>query len=132
MKPVLKTYAIRVFWGSGEEIIVHTSPGKAKSQFKKNLDIPYIDLRVRCIDNKPLTTEDFKRNASYRNIEFAYIGMEVEVNNGNKGLIIGHTASANLSILFYEGKWKNQILHCHPHDSIKYFDKNGEVIIEYN
>jgi hypothetical protein len=78
----------------------------------------------------PYTSPEFIRNAKYRNIEFAYCGMVVMVSDMH-GVIVGHNSSANLNVLFTDGKYKGQILNCHPNHEIKYFDKNGILITEF-
>ncbi len=44
------------------------------------------------------------------------------------GVIVGHNSSANLDILAINGKYEGQVLNCHPHSEITYFDKKGHVI----
>lgn len=108
-----------------------TSPGQAKSMFLMDLDSDYNYTDVRCRLYGPAHTSiEFIKNARYRNIEFAYCGMVVEV-DGAKGLIIGHNDSANLDILFTEGKNKGQTLNCHPNWMMTYFNKKGEIIKEF-
>ncbi|WP_047452581.1 hypothetical protein [Alistipes sp. ZOR0009] len=110
-----------------------TSYGHAKSQFLIYLDDCYGDcyLSIRCkCAGSVYTSEDFKRNAKYRGIEFAYCGMVVEV-DGNKGVITGHNSSANLNVLFTDGKWKGQTHNCHPNWKITYFDKKGVVLKDF-
>lgn len=66
-----------------------------------------------------------------RGIEFARIGMQVEV-DGAIGTIVGMNSSANLDVLFsnqlYFGK---KPMNCHPTYNIKYFDENGKVIANF-
>lgn len=104
------------------------SRGEAKSRFFRNydMDIEYTWLRCRS-EGLPYTSEDFIRNAKYRNIEFAYCGMKVTV-NGCTGFIVGHNSSANLDVLFTDGKYKGMTLNCHPHSGVTYYDKKGNVI----
>lgn len=106
-----------------------TSYGKAKSEFYRMLDmdgIEFTSIRCKCI-GMPHTSEDFKRNAKYRNIEFAYCGMVIDV-SGEKGVIVGHNSSANLDVLFTTGKNKGHVFNCHPNWQTTYYDSKGEII----
>lgn len=110
-----------------------TSPGKAKSAFYRMLDlegVKYTWIRCRCI-GRPHTSEDFVRNAKYRGIDFAYCGMVVDV-DGDKGLIVGHNSSANLDILFTDGKHKGHTFNCHPNWKMTYYNSNGEIIKSFD
>lgn len=109
-----------------------TSYGKAKAEFYRMLDmeIKYTWIKCRCT-GLPYTSEDFIRNAKYRGIDFAYCGMVVAV-DGAKGIITGHNSSANLDILFTDGKYKGQTLNCHPNYKMTYFDSKGEIIKSFN
>ena len=105
-----------------------TSCGKAKTMFYLEIDLDFLYTAIRCkINGRPYTSDEFIRNAKYRNIEFAYCGMYVDV-NGRNGVIVGHNSSANIDVLFLDGKYKGQVLNCHPNWKIKYFDKKGNVI----
>ena len=105
-----------------------TSYGQAKMSYYRmiDMDIKYTSIKCRC-SGSPYTSEDFKRNAKYRGIEFAYCGMVVKVGN-NKGVIMCHNSSANLDILFPNGI----IYNCHPNWDITYYDSNGEIIKSFN
>ncbi len=107
------------------------SSGKAKSEYIRGWDdIKYIYVKCRVL-GYPYTSEAFVKNAIHRNIEFAYCGMAVEM-DGNKGVIIGYNDSCNLNILFTDGKLKNQISNCHPHYKMTYYDKQGNILKEFN
>lgn len=107
------------------------SPGNAKSTYLRSLDMDIKYTSILCkVYGKPVTSEDFIKNAKYRGIEFAYCGMRVTVGEMN-GFIVGHNSSANLDVLFIDGKYKNQTLNCHPNHNITYFDKNDNVIKQY-
>jgi len=73
--------------------------------------------------------EDMKR---VRGIDFVRLGMLVEV-EGDPGTIKGMNYSGNLKVVF-----ANQLKHgkgkknCHPGWKIKYFDKDGIMIAEYD
>lgn len=109
-----------------------TSYGQAKMSFYRmlDMDIKYPLIKCRC-SGLPYTSEDFKRNAKYRRIEFAYCGMVVAV-DGEKGLIVGHNSSANLDVLFTEGKHKGATLNCHPNWKMTYYNSKGEIIKSFN
>lgn len=67
----------------------------------------------------------------YRGIDFARIGMMVEV-YGEIGTIVGMAASANLEVVFANQlKYGKHPACCHPHDEVRYFDKSGAVIADY-
>lgn len=67
-----------------------------------------------------------------RGIEFARLGMMVEV-NGEMGTIEGVNVRANLDI-----RYANQLKHgaelhnCHPEWKVKYFDEAGTVIAHFD
>ena len=111
-----------------------TSYGKAKSMFLQDLDGCCGDCfrSIKCKKaGRPYTTDEFKRNAEYRNVEFAYCGMVIDI-NGRKGVIVGHNDSANLNILFTEGEYKGKVLNCHPNWKTTYYDSKGEIIKSFN
>ena len=114
-------------YGYNGHVINTTSRGKAKSKFYHHLeyDFPYTSIRCRC-KGKPYTSEQFKRNAEYRNIPFAYCGMAVKVGD-RPGWIVGHNGSANLNIMFEDGR----VLNCHPNWDITYYDSEGNEIVRY-
>jgi len=127
----LKSYACSLD-GKHWDSINALSPGKAKSQYKRtiDLDFPYTIIKCKC-KGYPYTSEEFIKNAKYRNIEFAYCGMGVQV-QGVQGVIVGYNDSANLDVLFLEGKIKGQVLNCHPNWRMKYFDKKGSLIKSFD
>jgi hypothetical protein len=72
--------------------------------------------------------EDMKR---CRGIEFARIGMMVEV-DGHIGTIVGMNSSANLDVVFAnQQKFGKSKSNCHPFWKTRYFDKDGVVIADY-
>ncbi len=124
--------------GQHWETVHSTSRGAAKMWYYRHLDCDYPYLRIQCRvagrkEKSPTfhTSQEFIRNAKYRNIEFAYCGMKVKVNECN-GVIIGHNSSANLNIFFTDGKYAGETLNCHPHSGVIYFDKEGNVINHTN
>ncbi|CDX01279.1 Hypothetical protein DPCES_1392 [Desulfitobacterium hafniense] len=71
--------------------------------------------------------KDFERMKSLRGIEFAHLGMKVEV-NGKKGVIVGSNRSLNLDVCFEGEHWKS---NCHPWYKVRYFDNHGKLIKEF-
>jgi len=134
----MNTYGIE-FEDHTESVVAET-PSKAKYKFyKMHVDdcMEFGDF-VRCVkcflihkfNVKDLFTHDiemFKRMKELRGIEFAYIGMSVEVNS-RKGIIVGSNSSLNLDVCF-DGE--SYISNCHPYYMIKYFDINSSLIKEY-
>jgi hypothetical protein len=114
--------------GEHWETINALSSGQAKMRYYRDLDmdIPYTAIRCR-VNGYPYTSEDFMRMAKYRQIEFAYCGMAVMVGDW-MGVITGHNSSSNLNVLAVDGKYKGQVLNCHPHSEVTYFDRNGNVL----
>jgi len=103
------------------------SRGQAKAAFWHYLDCDFDYLRIRCkVNGKIYTSDEFLRNAEYRNIPFAYCGMKVSV-NGRFGVIIGHNSSANLDILFDDGTNGS----CHPNWKMTYYKASGEIIKQF-
>lgn len=67
-----------------------------------------------------------------RGIEFARLGMMVEV-NGEMGTIQGTNGSANLDVLYTNQLKHGEDLHnCHPTWNVKYFDQDGKVIAHFD
>lgn len=110
-----------------------SSSGQAKQAYIRMLDGCYDNcyLSILCRVDSCKTSQEFKDNAKYRGISFAYVGMNVKV-SGDKGIIVGHNSSANLDIYFLEGYNKGQKLNCHPNWKIQYFNKKWELVKEFN
>lgn len=126
----LKSYKISLD-GEHWHTINHTSRGKAKSEFYRSYDMDFEYTQILCRSNGlPFTSDEFKHTASYRKVDFAYCGMVVQV-DGSKGWLVGSNESANFDVLFFEGKHSGQTLNCHPNWMIKYFDKTGSIIKEF-
>lgn len=103
------------------------SASKARYQFWLRVsdcapDLPLTMIKVRSARG-PITSQAFKRNAEYRGIPFAHCGMRVEV-GGKPGVIVGHNCSANLDVLFDDGR----VLNCHPHSGVRYFNPDGSEV----
>lgn len=130
--PELKSFQVSLD-GEHWEIINALSRGQAKSNYHSacDFDVPYTYVKCRSYGNIH-TSEDFIQMAKYRKIEFAYCGMSVNVKDVGQGVIISHNSSSNLNVMFIEGKYKNQVLNCHPHNKITYYNKKGEVIKQFN
>lgn len=135
----MNTYAIDL-WGHTETEVALTA-GKAKYQFFRNHEIgdsmEFCDFlkSVKCkllskFHYKDLfqsDLSDFQDTLRRRNIEFAHLGMMVEV-CGKTGRIVGCNNSLNLDVCFDGEWWKT---NCHPWYKIKYFNNYGNVVAEY-
>jgi len=71
--------------------------------------------------------ETFENTKKWRNLEFAYLGMNIEM-DGKKGVIVCGNSSLNLNICFEGQCWEE---NCHPWYRMKYFDNKGNLIKEY-
>lgn len=103
------------------------SIGQAKIAFYHYLDgdFDYLDIRCR-VDGEVYTSDDFIRNAEYRNIPLVRCGMVIDV-NGRRGIIVGHNSSANLDVLFDDGSRGS----CHPNWKTTYFKLNGDILYKF-
>lgn len=70
--------------------------------------------------------EGFENMKKRRNIPFAFMGMNVEV-DGHKGVLVGNKG-LNLLVVFNGNDFGS---NCHPWWRTKYFDNNGDLIKEY-
>lgn len=119
----VQSYACSVDGFEHTTVVTARSRGQAKSLFWRNNidcmpDLPYTAIRCRSMGS-PVTSDAFRRNAQYRRIPFARVGMRIKV--GSKmGTIIDNNSSANLDVLFDDG----QVLNCHPHHMITYYEGN--------
>jgi hypothetical protein len=73
------------------------------------------------------TWENVKKS---RNIEFAYLGMEVDV-CGKRGVIVAGNSGLNLNVLFNYGTKQQYIDNCHPWYETVYYDVKGNVLADY-
>ncbi|MBU2703665.1 hypothetical protein Ga0466249_004813 [Sporomusaceae bacterium BoRhaA] len=69
----------------------------------------------------------FDRMKQARDIEFAYMGMRIEV-CGKRGTIVGSNSSLSLDVVMDGTCWTE---NCHPWYRTKYFDRKGNVIREF-
>lgn len=127
----ISAFACRLRYDEHETIINTTSAGKAKSEFFRRVsdccpNLDYTDIRVRRI-GAPVTDAGFRRNAIYRGIPFAHVGMRVKVGEST-GHIVGHNSSANLDVLFHDGPYAGEVLNCHPNSEVTYYDEDGNKI----
>jgi len=134
----MNTYAITL-WDNTETEIAAT-PGKAKYQFFKHHEIDdscefgdfvkqvecHLVHKFKIEDLFTPHIEEFERMKKSRGIEFAYLGMRVEM-NGKKGTIVGYYGM-NLLICL-DGNWWGD--NCHPWWKMKYFDNDGNLIKEF-
>ncbi len=130
----LKTYMVTFTPWLTSESFITTSAAKAKYLYFIQSDDVFNcsffellkHLKVRCLGG-PETSEEFIKNAEYRQIPFAHCGMAVKV-GGMLGHIVGHNSSANLDVLFAEGKYRGMVLNCHPHSDVEYYSADGTLI----
>lgn len=130
----LKTFNVTFIPWDCSRSFITTSPGKAKYLYwidnQDVFNLPFKEvlpkLKVKCL-GLAITSDDFKRNAEYRNIPFAYCGMMVKVGD-ETGYIVGHNSSANLDVLFRQGKYAGRVLNCHPNSEMEYFSASGQLI----
>lgn len=138
----LKCYVVWIenFFRDGSDYrktFVAASAGKAKYKFwwegTDGGDQPFFDwlkcMKVKCLGplnpvNVFQDEERFNETKRKRNIEFAQLGMKVDV-TGKTGVIIGSNSSANLNVLF-DGEDDYQ--NVHPYWEITYYDKKGNII----
>lgn len=82
---------------------------------------------------KQTKAERFVKDMKFhRGIDFAFIGMMVEV-DGDIGTIAGFNGSANLDVVFANRlKYGNRKSNCHPFWRVKYFDAKGEIIAHHD
>lgn len=76
-----------------------------------------------------LFTQDItgmQRTLAYRGIDFANLGMRVEI-NGRPGTICGTNDACNLSVCFDGDTF---VTNCHPHYMVKYLDRDGNVVFD--
>jgi hypothetical protein len=109
--------------------------GKAKYSYLLDVqdcwpDVQFKDLTCRSLGTCFSSGEDFKRTARKRGVEFAEIGMRVEV-DGEPGVIVGKNDSANFDVLFTGPKHRGNTLNCHPNWKFKYFAADGSLIKEF-
>ena len=78
---------------------------------------------TKLVDRFTKDIEGFERMKKSRNIEFAELGMKIDV-NGKIGNIVGYNSSCNLDVYFPD-EW---VQNCHPYWETTYFDKNKKVI----
>lgn len=104
------------------------SRGQAKMQMYRYLemDFDYVDIQCR-VDGEVYTSDDFIRNAEYRNIPLVRCGTVIDV-NGRRGIIIGHNSSANLDIMFDNGS----IGAAHPNWKTTYYKANGQILYKFD
>jgi hypothetical protein len=111
-------------------IVNARTPGQAKRIYYFEVreswpELPYTALRCRKI-GPPHSSEQFLRNASYRGMPDVRCGQRVLV-GGERGVIVGHNASANFDVLFdASSKHRGQTLNVHP-DSIVIDGQNDQA-----
>ncbi len=112
----LRSFACGVRGTNWTRVVHHFSAGKAKYIYWRDVreawpDTKFTDITCAVIGG-PTQTDKFKHTAKYRGVAFE-IGTPVKV-NGERGVVVDSNPSANFDVLFRSGKWKGQILNCHP------------------
>jgi hypothetical protein len=74
--------------------------------------------------------DTWERVKKWRNLDFAYLGMEVDV-CGKKGIIVGGNSGLNLQVVFDFDKGKPWIDNCHPWYETTYFDRDENIVADY-
>lgn len=137
------TFEVRTYdiWDDKEypKQIIAATAGKAKYEYWQYMsdcwDIPFGKLlpmlRVTKIGKATpsahfMDLANFERMKQNRDIDFAYMGMRVEV-DGKPGTITGYHGF-NLMVLMDGQTWPG---NCHPWWHVKYFDRDGSLIKEY-
>lgn len=113
----LRAYECNVRGTNWQTIVYHTSPGKAKSEYWRDVresweDTPFTAITCR-VAGPPSTSDDFRRTAERRGVPFARVGMSVRV-DGHDGVLVGVNSSANFDVLFSNGPWAGEKMNCHP------------------
>ena len=135
MATTVQSYACRLKGIDHETTITAKSAGKAKAAYRSQLldvfdRVEFRDIRVRSLGG-PVTSDEFRRNAEYRGVPFAKVGMRVRVGEA-MGTIIGHDSSANWRVLFDEDtRYQGGTLSCHPRWEITYYGNGGEVLADF-
>ena len=86
----------------------------------------------KCTPKKTKSQQFIDGMIRHRGIEFAKLGMMVEV-DGDLGTIIGMNDSANLNVQFANQlQYGKHVHNCHPTWNVKYFDVAGKVIAHFD
>jgi hypothetical protein len=134
-KKPLKAYKVSFKELEYYSTIIARTPAAARYQYWRYLDtgFPYKNylnaFKTKCLglanpEHIFGDKELFDRMCKHRFIEFAYMGMTVDV-DGEKGIIVGSNSSMNLNVLFPE---RTGVENCHPHWQTTYYNNNGEII----
>jgi hypothetical protein len=102
-----------------DQIVNHTTNGKAKSEYHRQVsdvwpDVKFTDIRAYKL-GPAHTSERFVDNANYRGMPDVKCGQRVRVGE-SRGYIVGHNSSANFNVLFDEDdkRWPGTTLNVHP------------------
>jgi hypothetical protein len=131
----LKMYRVTLAREGYSQTYIAKTASSARYQFWRDLDTgwPYKDylnvFKVKCLGTVDPThkfgnKERFERMCKHRSIEFAYMGMTVDV-DGEKGTIVGSNSSMNLDVLFPE---RTGVENCHPTWQTTYYNDSGEIV----
>lgn len=127
-------------WYKGEPLVGYSyaeTASKARYQFYRSLDSDYPysdffkDIKTKVIGKFKISQlfnnyniEDFDKMKKYRNIDFIYQGMKINV-CGKDGIIVGYNSGMNLDVVFNNNIYTD---NCHPHWETTYYDINNKII----
>ena len=74
--------------------------------------------------------DTWENTKKWRNLDFAELGMEVDV-CGKRGVIVGGNCSLNLDVIFNYGTKQQYIDNCHAYYETVYYDKEGHILADY-
>ena len=140
MSKVLKNYrvSLETEYAKNSVVVTAETPSKARyagfreewSQFWEYTDV-YSDIRCKCLGpvsaSHYYNSNGFERMTKARGIQFASIGMRVEV-AGRKGVIVGSNSSLNLNVWIEDYA---AVDNCHPYWETVYFDDDGGIVKDY-
>ena len=115
-EPRLRAYEIGVKGTDWQQIIYHTSPGKAKYEYWCNVTDPWPDVQFKDLTCRvvpiPSHDERLARTAKYRGVPDWKIG-DIVSHGDSRGWLTGSDDSANFRVHFFDGKLAGCRLSCH-------------------
>ena len=133
----MNTYAIELWGHTSTQIGKTAGAAKYNMWLESESGMDFIDY-IRNISSCRLVhkfrpsdlfgdVEQFCRVITSRGIDFAFMGMKVEV-AGKPGVIVGANSSCNLDVCF-DGECYGA--NCHPWHETIYYDNQGKIIADY-
>lgn len=119
----------------GNSVLNAVTIGQAKVRYWRRVvdawdGVPFTAIRARVV-GEPFTDDAMRRIAEYRLVPFARAGMRVVHGANDEGVLVGSNSSANFDVLFTSGRFKGQVLNCHPRYGIAYFADDGAVLADF-